>query len=158
MAIGTQIERFASNIVVKSSSLFLLFIILLALFACGGPDGADGYNLAGVQHFEDGRLEEAVAAYSEAIRLDSSYTAAYYNRGQAYFTLGRPGLAVDDHTRAIELSTNDPQQPLAYAGRAMSYTLLSQDEEAQRDMAKAIELGFDPGLLIATINQLKKQR
>lgn len=153
-----MIDRSASNIVVKSSSFFLLLIILLALFACGGPDGADGYNLAGVQHFEDGRLDEAVAAYSEAIRLDTGYKAAYYNRGQAYFTLGRPGLAVDDHTRAIELSTNDPHQPLAYAGRAMSYTLLSQDEEAQKDMAKAIELGFDPDLLIATINQLKKQR
>ncbi len=158
MANGTQIERFASNRVVKSSVISVLLIILLALIACGGPDGADGYNLTGVQHFEEGRVEDAVAAYSEAIRLDSGYTAAYYNRGQAYFALGRPGLAVDDHTRAIELSTNDPQQPLAYAGRAMSYTLLSQDEEAQRDMAKAIELGFDPGLLIATINQLKKQR
>ena len=82
-----MIDRSASNIVVKSSSFFLLLIILLALFACGGADGADGYNLAGVQHFEDGLLDEAVAAYSEAIRLDPGYTAAYYNRGQAYFTL-----------------------------------------------------------------------
>ena len=142
----------------KSSSLPLLLLLLLALFACGGPSGPDGYNQAGIQHFEDGRLEEAVTAYTEAIRLDSAYTAAYYNRGQAYFALGRPRLAVEDHTKAIELSPDDPQQPLAYAGRAMSYTLLNQDEEAQRDMAKAIELGFNSGLLIATIDELKKQR
>ena len=103
-------------------------------------------------------MDEAVAAYTEAIGLDPAYTAAYYNRGQAYFTLGHPRLAVEDHTRAIELSAGDPQQALAYAGRAMSYTLLSQDEEAQRDVAKAIELGFNPGLLIAAVNELQNQR
>ena len=58
-------------------------LILLALAACGGPDGADGYNHAGVQHFEKGRLEEAFAAYAEVIPPDTGYTAAYYNRGQA---------------------------------------------------------------------------
>ena len=142
----------------KSLSLSILLVILLALFACGGPQGADGYNQSGVRHFEEGRLDEAVAAYTKAIGLDPGYTAAYYNRGQAYFALGRPRLAVEDHTRAIELSAGDPQQSLAYAGRAMSYTLLSQDEEAQRDMAKAIELGFDPGLLIATVKELQNHR
>ena len=142
----------------KSSSLHALLVTVLLLAACGSPDGAEEYNLAGVQHFEAGRMEEAVAAYSEAIRLDPGHPAAYYNRGQAYFTLGRPRLAVDDHTKAIELSPDDPEQALAYADRAMSYTLLSRDEEGQSDMAKAIELGFDPGVLIAAIEELKNQR
>tara|TARA_Y100000780_G_scaffold232435_1_gene263892 strand:- start:3287 stop:3541 length:255 start_codon:yes stop_codon:yes gene_type:complete len=43
-------------------------------------------------------LDEAVAAYTDAIRLDSAHTAAYHNPDPAYFALGRPGLAVDDYT------------------------------------------------------------
>lgn len=142
----------------KSSILTVPLVIVLLLAACGSPDGTDEYNHIGVQHFEQGQLGEAVAAYYEAIRLDPGHPVAYYNRGQAYFTLGRPRLAVDDYTKAIELSPDDPQQALAYAGRAMSYTLLSQDEEAQNDMAKAIELGLNPGVLIAAIDELKNQR
>ncbi len=136
----------------------LVLLLVLALAACGGPAGADGYNQTGVQHFEEGRLNEAITAYSEAISLDPENTAAYYNRGQAYFALGRPGRAIEDHTQAIDLSLNDPQQTLAYAGRAMAYTLNGQDEEAQSDIAKAVELGFDPSLLVAMISELKNQR
>jgi tetratricopeptide (TPR) repeat protein len=142
----------------KSSTIPALLIVVLLMAACGGPDGAEGHNHAGVQHFQEGRLEEAITSYSRAIKADSEYAAAYYNRGQAYFALGRSKLAVKDHTRAIELSPNDPQLPLAYAGRAMAYTLLDEDEQAQGDMSKAIELGFNPGVLIAMLEELKKQR
>lgn len=142
----------------KSLTTIILLVFVLLLAACGGPDGADGHNHTGVQHFQEGRIQEAITSYSRAIQADSEYAAAYYNRGQAYFTLGRPKLAVKDHTRAIELGPNDPQLPLAYAGRAMAYTLLSEDEQAQGDMSKAIELGFNPGVLIATLEELQKQR
>ena len=123
-----------------------------------GKDLATPYIYRGMAYNNLGDPRRAIEDYNEAIRLDPEYTASYYNRGQAYFTVGRPRLAVKDHTRAIELSQNDPQQPLAYAGRAMAYTLLEQDEEAQGDMSKAIELGFDPGLLVALINEVKDQR
>ncbi len=135
----------------------LALLLALALAACGGPSGAEEYNHIGVQHFEEGRLNKAITAYSEAIRLNPEYTAAYYNRGQAYFAVGRPGRAIENHTRAIDLSLNDPQQPLAYAGRAMAFTLLGQNDQAQADIAKAVELGFDPSLLVALITELKNQ-
>lgn len=136
----------------------MLLVIVLLMAACGGSDGADGHNHAGVKHFQEGRIQEAIQSYSRAILADPEYAAAYYNRGQAYFAHGRPRLAVKDHTRAIELSPNHPQLPVAYAGRAMAYTLLGEDEEAQHDMSKAIELGFNPGVLIAAVDELKNQR
>ena len=136
----------------------MLIAIALALTGCGGPSGPEGYNHAGVEHFEQGRIEEAITEYSEAIRLEPEYAAAYYNRGQAYFTLGQAQLAIQDFDDAIRLSPDHPELPLAHVGRAMAYTLLGEDEEAQRDISRAVELGYDARRLIAAIDALKNQR
>ena len=136
----------------------LLLSAILALTGCGSPSGPEGHNHAGVEHFEKGRLDEAIAEYSEAIRLDPQFAAAYYNRGQAYFTIGKAQLAIQDYGDAIRLSPDRPELPLAYAGRAMAYTLLGEDEEAQRDIGRAVELGYGARRLIAAIDALKNQR
>ena len=136
----------------------LLLSAILALTGCGGPSGPEGHNHAGVEHFEDGRLEEAIAEYSEAIRLDHEYAAAFYNRGQTYFTLGQAKLAIQDYDEAIRLSPDRPELPLVHASRAMAYTLLGEDEEALRDIGRAVELGYDARRLVAAIDALKDQR
>ena len=144
----------------KTSVLGLLLIVPVALLlsGCGGPSGPEGYNRAGVEHFEQGRIEEAITEYSEAIRLEPEYAAAYYNRGQAYFTLGQAKLAIQDYDEAIRLSPDRPELPLVYVGRAMAYTLLGEDEEALRDIGRAVELGYDARRLVAAIDALKDQR
>ncbi len=136
---------------------YVILLLLAAALACG-PSGAEGYNRAGVEHFEAGRVEEAIAQYSEAIRLDPEFAAALYNRGQAYFTLGHFDKAVPDFTRAIDVDPTDRQVALAYAGRAMAYTMLENDAEAGRDMSRAIKGGFEAQKLIAIIKDLKAQR
>ena len=141
----------------KPAFLPQLFL-LLALLACGGPGGAEGRNHAGVQHFEAGRVEEAIAEYAEAIRLDPQFAAAYYNRGQAYFALGQSQRAIPDFDEAIRINPDDPQVAFAYVGRAMAHTLLGNDAEAKRDIARAVEGGYDPRRLVAMIDELKKQR
>ena len=135
----------------------ILSILLFAALACG-PSSAADHNLAGVNHFEAGKIEEAIAEYSEAIRLDPEFAAALYNRGQAYFTLGHFDKAVPDFTRAIDVDPTDRQVSLAYAGRAMAYTMLANDAEAGRDMSRAINGGFEAQRLIAIIKDLKAQR
>ena len=143
----------------KTSVLGLLIIpVALLLAGCGGPSGPEGHNKAGVEHFEQGRVQEAITEYSEAIRLDPEYAAAYYNRGQAYFTLGQAQLAIQDYDEAIRLSPDRPELPLAHVGRAMAYTLLGKDEEAQRDISRAVELGYDARRLIAASDVVKDQR
>ena len=96
--------------------------------------------------------------YNEAILLDPEFAAAYYNRGQTYFTLGRAQRAFSDYDKAISLSPNHPQLPLAHAGRALAYTLLDDDVAAQEAMAEAVRLGYDGRRLIAEVNVMKKQR
>ena len=99
-----------------------------------------------------------MAEYNEAIRLDPKFAAAYFNRGQTYFALGHQLEAVRDYTEAIRLNPQHPYVPLAYASRAMSYTLLGNDPEAHQDIGRAVELGYDPRLLLRAIDKLKDQR
>ena len=139
--------------VVTATALVLAGVLL----ACG-PSSAEDHNRAGVRHFEAGRVEEAIAAYSEAIRLDPDSAQALYNRGQAYFTIGQPEKAVSDFSRAIEVDPADRQVALAYAGRAMAYTLMGNDDDAQSDFASAVRGGFEARRLLAMIEEIKAQR
>ena len=38
-----------------------------------------------------------------------------------------------------------PEEAFAYANRAITYTFLEEDTKASKDVARAVELGFDPG-------------
>ncbi len=85
-------------------SLLLLSLALpLILLACTGLSEADIHYNAGVELQEQGRLQEAIAEYDEAIRLDPEYADAYINRGVAYFNLGQLERAIRDFDEAILL-------------------------------------------------------
>ena len=99
--------------------LTLLLAVMVLAAACGGGEAstANAPTLnnqadpaealasfeAGVALHQEGRLEEAIAAYDEAIRLDPQDAAAYNNRGNAYGDLGQPEKAIQDLDEAIRL-------------------------------------------------------
>ena len=74
----------------------------LGLLGCGLSEAEKHYN-AGAELQEQGRLEEAIAEYDQAIRLDPQYVLAYFNRGVAYHGLGEFQQAVEDLDEAIRL-------------------------------------------------------
>jgi tetratricopeptide (TPR) repeat protein len=100
-------------------------------------------------------MKEAMAAYNAAVRLDPKSAWVYNHRGNAYRRLGQYYRAVSDYNQAIRLA---PQLAESYAGRAFAYTLLSKDKEARRDVARAVELGFESTLLEREIEELTKRR
>ena len=59
---------------------------------------------------------------------------------------------IEDYDEAIRLN---PQYDRAYAARAVSYTFLGQDAEAQQDFQQAVTLGFDASALRAHIEGAK---
>jgi Flp pilus assembly protein TadD len=69
--------------------------------------------------------------------------------------MGQYEQAIEDLGQAVLLN---PQESLAYANRARAHTLLGQDTEAQQDLEKAVELGFDRESVEVEINRLKSQR
>lgn len=75
---------------------------------------AEEYFQRGLEKYEQGLLEEAIAEWTEAIRLDPNDTASYVNRGIAKSELGDNLGAILDFDKAIEL---DPNNALAYGCR-----------------------------------------
>ncbi len=65
------------------------------------------YSNRAYSYLNTGELDKAIADYSKAIELDSSYALAYYNRGIAYYNTGQSDLAIADFNKAIQLS-DDP--------------------------------------------------
>ena len=54
-------------------------------------------------------MADAIADYSQAIRLRPTYAVAYNNRGVAYMASGYPDQALCDFNRAIQLQPDFPQ-------------------------------------------------
>ena len=76
-------------------------------------------------------------------------------RSEAYRELGQPQRALEDLEEAIRIK---PKFAAAFRGRALTYTLLGKEVEAQQAADRAVELGVDQPKLEAAIQELKEQR
>ena len=69
--------------------------------------------------------------------------------------LSKNRRAINDYDEAIDLN---PQNASAYANRALTYARLGYNAQARRDTERAIELGFDRGLLESAIEEARRHR
>ena len=98
-------------------ALVLVAVVAFFLSACGSDfSEAEEHTQKGADFHQQGRWAEAVAEFTEAIRLNPEIAVAYSNRGNTYLQLGQLERAIQDIDEAIRL---DPQ-PLAYNNRAVS--------------------------------------
>ena len=99
------------------------------------------YTNRGIAQGNLGRVEKAIADFSEAIRLDPESPLAFYNRGNAYLDRKKLDLALADFNAAI---ANEPEFALAYYNRGVVLELKGQRERCIEDYQKALSL--DPSL------------
>ena len=90
----------------------------------------------------------AITDYTKAIDLDSNYTVAYFQRGNAKDELKDYRGAITDYTKAIDL---DPNHTKAYVNRGADKGELKDYKGAITDYSKAIDL--DPNEVLAYINR-----
>ena len=81
----------------------------------------------GVELWEQETFQEAIAEYDQAIQLNPKFTAAYNDRGVAYFYLGQFERAVEDYDAAIGI---DGHYAEAYNNRGLAYVRLGQLDRA----------------------------
>ncbi|MBK5101537.1 MAG: tetratricopeptide repeat protein [Desulfobacteraceae bacterium] len=104
------------------------------------PNGADGHANLGMSLCFAGRLEQSVASFKKAIRLNPFAPSAYFHcLGHAYRMMGRYGEAIAAYKKALH---RKPNNLFALTGLAATYSLSGREEEAHAAAAKV--LGIHP--------------
>ena len=111
------------SIIMRLSTIVMLAVFTAAMVGCGESGQAEEHFNAGVGLQEEGNLQEAIAEYDEAIRLDPDLALAYFNRGKAFRDIGQPQSAIEDLDESIRLG---PENYLAYYERGFTYLLQSE--------------------------------
>lgn len=86
---------------------------------------------------EAGAYEEAIADFTDAIRLDPTDETTFYNRANTYHYLKDFEKAIADYDEAIRLN---PSYAFAYHNRGGAHFFLRHYEEAVADYTEAIRL------------------
>jgi lysophospholipase L1-like esterase len=84
-----------------------------------------------------GRFDEAIAQYEEALRMKPDLAEAYSNRGVALKSMGRLDEAVQSYIRALQL---DPALPDVHNNLGVALARQDKMEDAVRCFRRALEL------------------
>lgn len=105
---------------------------------------ATAWNLLGLALGRLERLDDAIEAYDESIRLSPDYAATYLNRAETLAVVNRSAEGLADCTKAINL---DPEFAGAYALRARLMYHAGKKANSLSDSDRAIRL--DPSNAMA---------
>ena len=114
----------------------------MLLTACaGGAASFDKQMELGRKYLSETNYAEAIAAFTEAIRLNPNDIEAYIGRAQAYAALKKYDEANADYTAVIEMTEEQPyQQASAYVGRAGVGEETGRLTDAESDYTAALAL------------------
>lgn len=129
----------------RRTGLRLIVAVLLEGFlftACAsGASKANEKIELGQKYLTELNYTEAVAAFTEVIKIDPSNIEAYAGRAEAYKGLKQYEEAKADYTTVIEKADDMPYtQAQAYAGRAEVYDLTDDTTAAESDYSAALGL------------------
>ena len=106
----------------------------------GMPDPvAEDHYYAALDLFAEGRHDEAVAEYQQAIAIDPKFTDALHGLSRAYQDLQRYEEAIEISKRLAEL---DPNDILAHTSLSILYQKKGMVPEAEEEGNKARILGW----------------
>lgn len=86
---------------------------------------------------DQGKTDEAVFMYNQAIQKDETFYKAYYNRANIYLQDGKPNMAIEDYKKVIKLK---PEYAYAHYNLACAYIKLGKYSKAKYELLTAIDL------------------
>jgi lipoprotein NlpI len=98
---------------------------------------ARGYSNRGNAYYTKGDNDNAIADYSQAIKLNSKDAGAFNNRGRAYLAKGQNDRAIADYSQAIQLN---PKDATAFNNRGNAYYANGDHERAIADYNQVIQI------------------
>jgi len=127
-------------------------------------DGKAYYD-RGIENHDKENYKQAIADFTEAIRLKPSSAGAYSRRAASYFCRGDNDLAISDYSKAIELGPGDEYSSDDYKNRGVLYASKDQIDKAMADFNKAVSLDpdncgayFARGCGYATVGEYSKAK
>jgi tetratricopeptide (TPR) repeat protein len=100
---------------------------------------AEDHYYAALDHVGEGRDEEAVAEYRQALAADPAFTDALHGLSRALQNLNLLDEAI---AVAIQISALDPDDVLAHTSLSILYQKKGMIPEAEAEAAKARVLGW----------------
>ena len=133
-------RKHGKTLCLRCAAAALLAAMLLTSCA-GSAANFDKQMELGRKYFTELNYAEAIAAFTEAIRLDPNDIEAYFERAQAYAALKKYDEANADYTAVIEKTDAQPYlQASAYVGRAGVGEETDKLADAESDYAAALTL------------------
>lgn len=136
---------------IRAGAVCLLVSLLAALFftACVSKavNAADKIEL-GQKYLTELNYTEAVASFTEAIKLDPDNIQAYMGRAEAYLALGEYEKALEDYRFVSQKTEEMPYtRAISYMGQAEVYEKIDKQDRALADygLAKVLLTASDVG-------------
>ena len=98
---------------------------------------AQWHNNLGNAHFDQGKLDEAIAAYKEAVDIKPDAAEAYNNLGAAYLKQGKLDKAIVAFKKAVHI---DSRFVDAYYLLADVYSIKGERSLSLKSLEKAMDL------------------
>jgi tetratricopeptide (TPR) repeat protein len=106
---------------------FAVFVLVFVIpFGAGGTDEHARTMIQGVQHYQEGRYDEAIKAFQKIADAGVRNGKLFYNLGNAHLKMDRLGYALLWYERALKIIPDDPDLKFNYRYAL----LLTQDERA----------------------------
>jgi tetratricopeptide (TPR) repeat protein len=116
---------------------FMLFVGCRAIPASLTGESAQDYINRGNALRDQGENDKAIAAFTEAIRLDPKDDSAYFNRGLAWRSKGEYDNAIMDYNQAL---TINPAFFQVYVNRGVAWSKKGEYDQALTDYNQALRL------------------
>jgi hypothetical protein len=114
--------------------------ILIFLSVASATGDAMKLDDSAKNHYENKEYDEAIADYTEAIRLDAKSPYRYVRRGNAYLAKGDYDNAIADYDLSIQLRPMTPSFSDLYNTRGLAYEQKGDNDKAIADFEIAVRL------------------